>query len=84
MKNSAGFSLGNIKKIMLAERKNKREKRASRAPRTPAGFSLGKIKKIKVRRLKDKGESRASYSMKTPEKIFSLLFSRIRFRKDKY
>ena len=26
MKNSAGFSLGNIKKIMLAKRKNKREK----------------------------------------------------------
>lgn len=26
MKNSAGFSIGNIKKIMLAKRKNKREK----------------------------------------------------------
>lgn len=43
----------------------------------------GKNKKIKVRRLKDKGESRASYSMKTPEKIFSLKFSKNRFRKDK-
>lgn len=83
MKNSAGFSLGNIKKIMLAKRKKQEGKRCPRAPRTPAGFSLGKIKKIKVRRLKDKGESRASYSMKTTEKIFTLKFSKNRFRKDK-
>lgn len=57
MKNSAGFSLGNIKKIMLAERKNKREKRASRAPRTPAGFSLGKIKKSRFADEKTKGKA---------------------------
>ena len=45
MKNSAGFSLGNIRKIMLAERKNKREKKSFPRAADSSRIESGKNKK---------------------------------------